>query len=254
MKRKELKRIVAGRLANIQDILSRILIASGEDIHKLRTNYKKLRSLLRLARRGAGGGKDLRLSAGLKQLYHSAGELRSLQLHYKHLAPFVGHNHYLEDVTERVQRAKLTLLQQSQYFDANAELKRLKSQLPEKISPKTLRKFIGKKEAAINRDAQINDENLHTDRKLLKDITYAVEETNAKPAKYFPLAGKKDLGELKELSDKLNAHQDLAADLSLLHSSYITHLPLADKTKLAEVEHNWLEKKRAVREEVLFFL
>ena len=253
MKKKELKRIIAGRLANIKEILLRILIATGEDVHKLRTNYKKLRSLIRLARRGPAAGKDLRLSADLKQLYHCAGDLRSLQLHYKHLEPFVGHNHYLEDVTERIQKAKLALLQQSQYFDAGAELKRLDAQLPEKISPKTLRKFIGKKEAAINRDVQINDENLHTDRKLLKDITYVVEETGAKPGKYFPLAGKKDLQELKQLSDKLNTHQDLAVDLSLLHSYYIAHLPLADKTGLAEVELRWLEKKRAERDEVLFF-
>ena len=89
MKKKELKRIIAGRLANIKEILLRILIATGEDVHKLRTNYKKLRSLIRLARRGPAAGKDMRLSADLKQLYHCAGDLRSLQLHYKHLEPLL---------------------------------------------------------------------------------------------------------------------------------------------------------------------
>src|SRR4051812_45697644 len=57
--------------------------AGKGDIHRFRTDIKKLRAFYRLLSLGAGEGKGLQLPRHLKKMYAAVGRIRELQLQIK---------------------------------------------------------------------------------------------------------------------------------------------------------------------------
>lgn len=252
VKKKEFRKIVSGLLDRIQINISNADTADEEVIHQLRVGYKKLRAILRLAKLEEGGEK-LKLSKNFKELYRLAGELRTYQLYYHHLENFYKDGVYLENVSAQIIKANEDLQAFIKKFDIPKERKKIKKYLPDGLSKHSLKKFISKKVKEIHQlpKEEVHDEQLHDLRKLLKDITYSIQETNTKEQQFFPLAGKKDLRGLKKLSDTLNNFQDTTTDLFLLDTIDTANVSKKDKAILTGLRKEWEQRKEDIKKELL---
>jgi CHAD domain-containing protein len=252
VKNKELKKLAAKYLEDIQVNVSNASSGDEEVIHRLRVGFKKLRALIRLARleKDADGPS---IPRGLKKFYKLAGQLRSLQLYYKHIVGFYKDHTYPENIAKQTAHAHDELMGYIAVYDFPADRDELLSNLPEKLSKDSLKKFINKKAKALGKlpREEIKDAELHTFRKLLKDITYNLEGTSDRTKEFFPIAERKNIRELKKLSDILNNYQDTVVNLSIMDDTVTSNLSERDRTILSGIKKEWEQRKADIRKELL---
>lgn len=252
VKKKDLKDIVQQLLEDIQLNITDAHGGEEEVIHQLRVGYKKLRAIIRLAKLEDGSEK-LKLSKNFKELYRLAGELRTLQLYQHHIKNFYNNGAYLENVSSQINTAHQHLRDFLVNFNFRKVRNNIEKHLPDSLSKSSLKKFIDKKVNDIRQLPKegVKDEQLHDLRKLLKDITYSLGETDADPKKFFPVAGKKNIKQLKKLSNTLNNFQDTVTNLFILDTIDTAHLSKKDRSILTGLRKEWEQRKDDIKKELL---
>ncbi|MCX2453770.1 CHAD domain-containing protein [Pedobacter sp. PLR] len=258
MKKKKIKQYLEKRMTDIEKYAAIILSVGDEEaIHQLRVGVKKLRAFLRLAGQEPSIKKKLQVHSKLKKIYKYAGRVRDLQIYDHNIVPFFNKaERYPRKVLPQIAGAKYSLFKAIRNFHFQKSITHLKKKAPDRISKETLGKFIHKKNKTIDRlvTTKIQDAELHSLKKHLKDVTYSLKSFHATVQNYLPIAGKADTHELDKLSDMLGEYLDYAVGLTLLNTALSGKLSKHDKAILERIKKSWTNKKARARRRALVML
>lgn len=250
MKKRKLQRMLKQRMDDIERHAMQLFSTNdAEVIHQLRVGFKKFRALIRLIAAAPGADKKLEVPEGLKDIYRAAGEVRNLQLYRQAILPFFKDtDNYPNIVTGEIDHARSQLSHAVKNFKFHKARREILCRLPSKLPGKALDKFIEDKTKTIDQllKKDMQDENLHSIRKALKDISYNIKALKADEEKYLPIASKKSLSALTALMDTLNEYQDHVVHLSLLDSV----APTYSGAIAAHIRQQWEEKKALVKKNI----
>lgn len=250
MKKRKLQRLVKQKMNDIERHTMQLFSSNdAEVIHRLRVGFKKLRALIRLAASAHGADKKLQVPEGLKNIYHAAGEVRNLQLYRQAILPFFKDtDSYPTIVTGEIDHASAQLTRAIKDFKFHKARREILHRLPSKLPGKVLDRFIKDKTEVINEllKKDMPDEDMHSIRKALKDISYNIKALKADEEKYLPIANRKSLAALTALMDTFNEYQDHVVHLSLLDSVAPEH----NSAIVAHIRGQWEEKKILVKERI----
>jgi CHAD domain-containing protein len=244
----------------IRDIVSELERICGKlhgqfkknDIHDLRVEIKKLRAFLRLLALEITYPENLNLPRNLKGIYSVAGKVRELQLQLARIRAeqsekekFTG---YTSELKKEVNRRKkeLSINLEHELFK-KIELKIL-SRLPSNLDPSTVEKFFHQKIKNIKlllTASIIEDENLHSTRKNIKDLIYIHHILENSSLNNLPFLWDKDkLGKIEDLASEFGTFNDLCIALYLLRWDWLHELKPAEKKHLEALKVKWkLEKE-----------
>lgn len=250
MKKRKLQRLVKQKMDDVEHHALQLFSTNdAEVIHQLRVGFKKLRALIRLAASAHGADKKLQVPEGLKNIYHAAGEVRNLQLYRQAILPFFKDtDSYATIVTGEIDHASAQLTRTVKDFKFHKARREILHRLPSKLPGKVVDRFVEDKTNTINEllRKDMPDEDMHSIRKALKDISYNLKALKADEEKYLPIANRKSLLELTTLMDTLNVYHDHVVHLSLLASIAPEH----SSAIAAHIRRQWEEKKTLVKERI----
>ncbi len=227
-----------------------------EVLHRFRVHTKKLRALLRLFAASQEETKVPKIKKKAKKVYRHSGEVRDAQLmaqralkKEKEREQLAG---YLSWLGEERGLAKAALRDS---YDAKSIEKTAKSVRKAKapaISPAVLRTFFDNKIAAINdlrRRQPLEEEDLHSIRKELKDLQYIARIVDADwPGALETLELKGTLKALEKLTEQAGKFNDQHNALVSLEA-YLSTQP-SDKGAVAICEE-WASRKEKKRKKLL---
>lgn len=250
MKKRKLQKLVKQKMDDVEYHAWQLFSTNdAEVIHRLRVGFKKLRALIRLAASAHGADKKLLVPEGLKNIYHAAGEVRNLQLYRQVILPFFKDtDSYPTIITGEIDHASAQLTRAIKDFKFHKARREILHRLPSKLPGKVLDRFVEGKTNTINEllRKDMPDEDMHSIRKALKDISYNLKALKADEEKYLPIANRKSLLELTALMDTLNEYQDHVVHLSLLDSIAPEH----SGAIATHIRRQWEEKKTLVKERI----
>jgi CHAD domain-containing protein len=222
------------------------------DIHDLRVKIKKLRAFLRLLAMEITYPENLHLPRNLKEIYTVAGKVRELQLQLTRIKAeqiekekFTG---YTSELKKQVKKRKeeLNINLKQEHFQ-KMEVKILSS-LPSNLDATTVEKFFHQKTKNIKlllTASIIEDENLHSTRKNIKDLIYIHQILENSSLTNLTFLWNKDILEkIEELASEFGNFNDLCIALYLLRWDWLHELKPAEKKHLAALKVKWkLEKE-----------
>jgi hypothetical protein len=237
----ELRKIAGDIVADINKQI--LLITSGEDdepVHKLRTQYKKLRALLRAA------GVSITMPAGFKELYHKAGSLRDYKLYYKEIEDsYKGLYGMPYEYFSVLEMHIYELRQQLLTSIASVNMQEVKeiilAALPGKLDDDKIKEFIKNNKARLKKLDKKKHTllRLHAMRKHLKDIMYILE-----------ISGEGKNKDLEKITTKLGSYNDRSRFLFL--SKHIKDEARGTEKQLFKaLRKNWKQKRRKLRKKIL---
>ncbi|HXS37005.1 MAG TPA: CHAD domain-containing protein [Flavipsychrobacter sp.] len=211
MRKEKLLEILEKDVDKLADLSKAVSPTFDEEyIHKLRTQTKRFRALLRLITTDEQQP-DVKLSKQYKDLYHIAGNIRDAQLMRQRIDKWkVRLPTYLDKLHGNIDLQKHFW---EKHYDKEI-LKKLKDKITDHkfqtLNKETFKKFFNRKLKNICEVVQYqpNNEQIHEYRKEVKDMMYNMKfaENDWQEAygmlKHFPSK------ELNELSDVLGAYND----------------------------------------------
>lgn len=260
MKAKEIKKVISERFKELHKSCDKVKKGfAAKDIHKFRTDVKKLRAFIRLIT--FSPDKPVRkLPKGLRKLYGIAGEIRDSQLQLERIRGTEQNNVELKEYVDllnsiiRDNRKKLKKKLSGDLLAASE--KKIISRLPENFDMKRIIDFAQDK---INRMEVLTqtrnkeDDDVHSIRKNLKDLMYAVQmiDDSLKPSFPVIFSGADNKNKMEQLSDQLGIFTDMSAALSFTEPGYIKKVNAEEKKQLLLLRTQWLTRKQEIREAVL---
>lgn len=222
-----------------------------EDIHEFRLEIKKLRALLRLVSITHPAHHQLNIPRNLKSFYTSVGEIRNLQLHKKRIISLAEElnletpSSYLQLITAEEDAKKEEARRLATLVDLSSIEVTMINHLPEKMKGAWLKKYLVKKkeELGLLLTSTFADENLHSVRKVLKDLIY--NDNYIAPYSLIILPGYlTQTGNSNELAVWLGDFQDLCMALDLLGHRYLDQVTDETENKNLQIIRLHLEKEK----------
>jgi CHAD domain-containing protein len=245
----------------------------AKDIHTFRVEVKKLRAFLHLAPSGVKG----KLPRRLHQFYRMVGGIRNLQLQEQRIRDaFLNQSGLPETYLNLLAIEAATAIRRARRFAAHrlsitseerqllTTLTHLAKDNPQGFARDNPQGFArdnsqGFAENTLTRlqtlsdnHHPIDDDDLHSLRKCLKDLLYNhsyIEKEGACILSSILSDGKEGVS---ELTDLLGQFQDLRSGLVLLQPNYIDQIiDAGEKKMLEEVREVWERDKAAIKDQVL---
>lgn len=261
MKKKQLQKIISGRLRKINGYCKNIRKNFDDaSIHQFRVEVKKLRALLRLVALELKHPQKLKLPNKLKTVYAVAGEIRDTQLHLKRIAAAIekkdgqpdAYNKLLQQKINK-KKKQLAKLLSRRFFPAVK--RKIVSRLPAALNPETAIQFVQQKMTSltVSITAEPDDEALHTIRKHLKDLMYDVNppEDDIKNALPPDLVSKEQLQSVKHLTDQLGEFNDLCYAVQSVDPGRMKVLKDEEKEQLNRIRNQWIKEKEQLKKTAL---
>jgi CHAD domain-containing protein len=259
MTQQETIRLLKSRFEKIQASFDvAITYFDAEDIHAFRVEVKKLRAFLHSVLSGV----NVKLPPNLHQFYRMVGEIRNLQLQEQRI-------HDASICQGDLPQIYLNLLA----IETAAAIRRAKKFAADRLSiPIEERQFVstfthhvkgnsrGSERTTIDRlqtgsdnRHSIDDDDLHSLRKYLKDLLYNhayMENEAIHTPPYILSDGKEGIFALTNL---LGQFQDLRSGLLLLQPVYIEQVADDGEKKMLErIRALWEKDKAAIKDKALF--
>lgn len=260
MKAKDIKKIISGRFKELNKSCDKIRKEFAvKDIHKFRTDVKKLRAFIRLITFSPERPVK-KLPKGLRELYGITGEIRDSQLQLERIKNTHQDNAGLKEYTHLLNaviknnRKKLKKKLSAKLLTACE--KKIIKRLPETFDIKCIVNFamdkINRMEV-LRRTGNKKDDDIHSIRKNLKDVMYAVQmiDDSLKPSFPTVFSGAGDKIKMEQLSDQLGLFTDMSAALAFTEPGYIKKVNADEKKQLLILRTQWLKRKQEIREAVL---
>lgn len=220
-----------------------------EDIHDWRMQYKKLRAFLRLCQEGFS------MPPVLKHLFRYSGKIRDVQLLLSNLPDSSDGNLmiFISKLERKLFRAKELFIEEGASLSFHKWEGSFSKKLPDYLSDKRLEKFVLEKNSAIKVAllSTMDDATLHTIRKHLKDLLYAIRTYHHFWGIPFPVATGRSEKVLDQLSQLAGEHNDVCIQLSFLEGEEAKNLPEKEKIIIERWQKDWLVKKEAVKKALL---
>lgn len=234
-----------------------------EAIHRFRLEIKKLRAFLRLLNGSGEQQKGLRIGRKLRDFYHAAGNVRCLQLQKEMVLQWCRQFHYAEPLAylailhQKEEEAKILVREEGQLLSLEKEESRVLKAAHHGFDDRLEQAFVALKKAALVQFLsafELNDETLHSIRKVLKDLLYVwnwigpfIEE--AFDPKHF------NRDACIKLTDRLGDFQDLCIAMTFLTTDYLDAVPdLQEKTVLQRLHTYCVGRKAEVKKASIFLL
>lgn len=261
MKAKEIKKIISGRFKELNKSCDKVRKKfAAKDIHKFRTDVKKLRAFIRLISFSPDKPVKKPLPKELRKLYGITGEIRDSQLQLERIKNTHQNNVELKEYADllnsiiRNNRKKLKKKLSGNLLAASE--KKIIKRLPEAFDMKRIVDFAQDKinKMEVLRQTRNNeDDDIHSIRKNLKDVMYAVQmiDDSLKPSFPTVFSGADDKNKMEQLSDQLGLFTDMSAALSYTEPGYIKKVNADEKKQLLLLRTQWLKRKQEIREAVL---
>jgi hypothetical protein len=173
------------RLNRIDEILHRKEVAiTTVDVHELRLEIKKLKSLFTLLRKGNGSFPARRYYKPFKTIFEKAGEIRIIHVEQELLKQYItdSSDRYLDQL-QKLTHEKSERLRKMVNSDAIAKLRSNKKEITpflNQVTEKRVRHFLktnaGKLHQLLKRGI-FKDEDLHVIRKKLKSFYFIAKMT-----------------------------------------------------------------------------
>ncbi|HEY8690378.1 MAG TPA: CHAD domain-containing protein [Chitinophagaceae bacterium] len=256
MKKNEIKEVITSHFKKIDKLFHEIIIGFEiEDIHKFRTQIKKLRAFLHLLNMEVEEVLKIKITKKMKTFYGYIGIIRNLQLHLKNI------NSYFENSTDKIPKAyTATIEKEIEYWKENTkevidfhnnfynDEEKITSELPDKLRKQSIKKFIQYMVYELhNKLIRLNDdETLHSIRKLLKDILYNWTYVQPYIAPLSPgLSQEEEIGSFIEM---LGVFCDKCMGLTLIQKYNNDSAEDEEKIVLEEIIHTWSTEKQELKE------
>ena len=261
MNRRATQHIINSRWKKVQHTFSRVKAGfSLEDIHAFRLEIKKMRAFLRLG--GHVKSSHQKLPGHLHRFYFLVGVIRNLQLQRQRIAEA------WKGREESLPRLYLTMLEteigiktaEARNFvkdklSIKKEKEKVLAKMPGPINGKVIRGFVqtsaGKLENLWGWPYPLEDDTLHSIRKLLKDLFYN-HAYIAKEAGMVLPAALREKESIKNIADMLGGFQDMRMKLDLLQPGYLSTVnDERERTALEELKKDWEEEKAKNKESII---
>ena len=255
MKKNEIEEVITSHFKKIDKLFPEIIIGFKiEDIHKFRTEIKKLRAFLNLLNMEVEEGLQIKITKKMKTFYGYIGIIRNLQLHLKNI------NSYFENSTDKIPKAyTATIEKEIEYWKENTkefidfhnnfynDEEKITSELPDKLTKQSIKKFIQYMVYEVHKKLiRLNDdETLHSIRKLLKDILYNWTYVQPYIAPLSPgLSQEEEIGSFIEM---LVVFCDKCMGLTLIQKYNNDSGDDEEKIVLEEIIQTWSTEKQELR-------
>ena len=256
MKKNEIDEVITSHFKKIDKLFPEIITGFKiEDIHKFRTEIKKLRAFLHLVNMEVDVGLEIKITKKMKTFYGYIGIIRNLQLHLKNI------NSYFENSIDKIPKAyTATIEKEIKYWKENTkefidfhnnfpnDEEKITSELPDKLRKQSIKKFIQYMVYELhNKLIRLNDdETLHSIRKLLKDILY-----NWTYVQHYiaPLSsGLSQEEEIGSFIEMLGAFCDKCSGLTLIQKYNNDSAEDEEKIVLEKIIQTWSTEKQELKE------
>ena len=262
MKRNEIEEVVTSHFKIINKLFHKIIIRFDiDDIHKFRTQIKKLRAFLHLLNMEDEEGLQIKITNKMKTFYGYIGIIHNLQLHLKNIKI------YIEISTDKSPRAYTQIIEKEiEYWKENTkefidshnnfydDEEVIISELPNKLRKHSIKKFIEYMVFELhNKLIRLNDDEiLHGIRKLLKDIIYNWTYVQDYIAPLSPgLSQEEEIGSFIEM---LEAFYDKCIGLTLIQKYNNDSAEDEEKIVLEEIIHTWITEKQGLKDIICYKL
>jgi len=261
MTKRDITHIIKEIFRQIKKTQSPIIRNFDQDsIHKFRVQIKKLGALLRLLSFKMDVRSPLKLPKRLKNIYSAAGNVRSIQLQLsqiknssKNNGSLTRYNKQLEkDLDGCIKKLKMR-------FDKKiiqSKEKKIISKIPEKIDDSTFKNFYQLKIKTIKsviESGVFSDGELHTIRKLIKDLIYIskiVRESGVFLIQNSFLK-EENLKFTEKVAQELGEFNDVCSGIRFLTPDYFDENNPDEMKTLDTIRTEWNTKKKVLREALI---
>jgi len=254
MKKSKLEQIVRDRFKTINSLSKKIIIDFDADtIHAFRVAVKKLKALLRLMNTDGEMKKPL-IPDLLKTFYERIGNIRNLQLQLQyfkeHSTDQINLRTYLDIIEEEKRRCQTDLKEFMNGKNFKDDEKEILKNIPADIGDAKTKKFTDKKVRKLREKLKDirGDEEVHSIRKILKDILYNLRYTGNQ--KYVPgaISDKKRLNVLTSL---LGDFEDQCIRIDMIKPEYIASIKSQEELSATRlIKQKFKSEKEILREEI----
>lgn len=255
----ELHEIISSQFDKLEETSGNIDTAlEKEAIHKFRTTYKKLRAWLRLLNFAILMPEKIRIPDAVKDFYHDLGKIRDRQIQAETITVKTqGHpvipDDYFSLLEEESQAFGKLLKKQKVRKSIFQSYKKIPSEVRETDRIIEAGKYIETKWDVVIymvTENQFEDDQLHTIRKLLKDIfyiTYREDDKGIIPEVNIYIEEK----DFKTLLDEIGKFQDMCTALELLCNETLQDIKRKEKQLLLQVRNILTADKMQIKISVI---
>jgi CHAD domain-containing protein len=259
MKKEEIIEYVQDSFKKIHKLGEHVLNDFNEgSVHEFRKEIKRLRAFLRLLSVEKHEEDKLKITKKLKTFYGYIGIIRNLQLQQKNISEYIKASldkfpeAYFKTLIKEMENWEVTT---RKYMDVEKDFlndeEKILEQLPDKFTKPLIVRFINQEVSELMNlaIAESTDDNIHSIRKILKDLQY-----NWTFIKKYNLLLPLHLGDekdIKSFTDLLGDFHDKVVSLGLLHSYNTFSAVVEEKFILSGIENIWEKEKKDFKGTIL---
>ena len=260
MKQKEITEAVENSFKVIDKLFRKILKEfNADDIHDFRVEVKKLRAFLRMAHINDEND-NMVIPKLLKTFYGYIGIIRNIQLQKHRLFEYItkcsaNTPHEYVDLLDKEknywQEEAIDLMADNNFDDVKEKIIK---QLPGKIGKAQVLKFTQTKLNLLTTliDSLHDDAEVHTIRKILKDLLYTWNYVQDKSVLPKAISNEE---ELKSITEILGCFRDICIEFEFLQPEYLGKIQTEDESKfLLEFYKSLQDKKKRITRKALHSL
>jgi CHAD domain-containing protein len=258
MTQQNILHILKSRFEKIQATFDvAITYFDAEDVHNFRVEVKKLRAFLHLVPSGV----NVKLPPNLHHFYRMVGGIRNLQLQEQRIHDaFIRQDALPQTYLNLLAIETAAAIRRAKKFAANKlsiplEERQLLSTFTHHIkgnSQEFARNIVSRLQTLSDNRHPIDDEDLHSLRKYLKDILYNHHHIENEAIHILPSILSDGKESVVALIGLLGQIQDLRSGLLLLQPGYIDQITDDGERKmLEEIRSIWRKDKSAIKDQVL---
>lgn len=259
MKKAHIDKKIWGHLKKIKTLaLHTSATLDAEAAHQLRIEYKKLRAFIRLLSDNQLLPQNNKALKKIRPLYKIIGAIRELQLQQEFVAtathkPFKKPVIYLHVLQKQIIVLQTELQQLAIKKMIRSAKEKLIDHLPKQVdSNKFIAYFQSRKTAAekIIATGKFSDSNLHTIRKVLKDLCHNLFTCQQYGILKKRQQVKKILQHYELLLKEMGTFHDKCTAIALLQQ-YLRTLPDTTQSTLLQIKKNWLQEKQLLKKALI---
>jgi CHAD domain-containing protein len=258
MKKNEIEKVVHNHFKKNDKLFTKIITGFQiEDIHKFRTEIKKLKAFLHLLDMEVDSYVQFKITKKMKTFYGHTGIIRNLQLHLQNI-----HSHF-ENSSDKMPVSYIAGLEKEiEYWKENTkefmdlhnnfynDEEKIISELPDKLRKASIKKFVQNTVYELQKQliSLEDDETLHNIRKLLKNILYNWVYVKPYIISYSPVLSGEE--EIETLTEMLGTFSDKCVGIVLLQTYYNDLTEEEEKIMLQKIEDTWKIEKLELKEKI----
>ncbi|HEX7845082.1 MAG TPA: CHAD domain-containing protein [Chitinophagaceae bacterium] len=224
-------------------------------LHDFRVGFKKHRSFLRLLSVETGDPGKIEFPDKFRKMNRAIGDIYDEQLCGQRLLKSIGRKSSFPAGLHIKYKEVKKLILSPNHFEKMLE--ELNKDMPRKLSDRSIRVFFeGKRKqvGGITRKRNFTDKELHSIRKLLKDMVNISKLWRDQAIRSRYVFSGNRLKDAIAVSDALGELNDTSTALSIIRPSIIKDVPLKHQPDLIVARRKWLAEKRALKKTVVTIL